>query len=70
MDELQQVIARRVENGAGFGEIRELISGKPPRAWTPTEARPHLTESWFCCAEPTSTQRSILSGDAGPRRAG
>jgi hypothetical protein len=63
MDELQQVIARRVENRAGFGEIRELISGKPPRAWTPAAARPHLTESWFCCAEPTSAQRSILSGD-------
>jgi radical SAM superfamily enzyme YgiQ (UPF0313 family) len=25
-------------------------------SWLPPPLRPHLTESWFCCAEPTSAQ--------------
>ncbi len=29
-------------------------------------ARPRLTESWFCCAEPTAAQRSLAAGPSGP----
>jgi hypothetical protein len=61
MDDLQRVLAARVEDGADFAEIRRLISGKETAPWT--TGRPHLTETWFCCAEPTAAQRSVLAGE-------
>jgi hypothetical protein len=33
----------------------DLVMGEPMPA-VATHDRPHLTESWFCCAEPTSSQ--------------
>jgi hypothetical protein len=60
MDELQRAIARLVEDGGDFADVRRLISGKDTAPWT--TCRPHLTESWFCCAEPTDAQRSLLGG--------
>jgi hypothetical protein len=60
MDELQRAIARLVEDGGDFADVRRLISGKDTPPWT--TCRPHLTESWFCCAEPTDAQRSLLGG--------
>ena len=51
---------------ATFDRIRALadkMSGRPAECSTPTRARrpgrpspPRLTESWFCCAEPTTRQ--------------
>jgi hypothetical protein len=36
------------------------IGAEPPQpavaAWLPGMQRPRLTESWFCCAEPTGAQ--------------
>lgn len=60
MDVLQQEIAALVEGGGDFADVRRLISGIPTAPWT--TGRPHLTETWFCCAEPTSAQRSVLGG--------
>jgi hypothetical protein len=42
--------------------------GLPPVTGTPGpdgQARPHLTEAWFCCAEPTSSQIGRVT-DAAP----
>ncbi|HXY42688.1 MAG TPA: radical SAM protein [Acidimicrobiales bacterium] len=40
------------------------LSASPPAPrvspWLPGPERPRLTESWFCCAEPTSAQRRRL----------
>lgn len=60
MDDLQLEIAALVEDGGDFAAVRLLISGKPTPPWT--TGRPHLTETWFCCAEPTSVQRATLRG--------
>ena len=56
MDDLQRQIATLVEAGGDFADVRGLVSGEPTAPWT--TGRPHLTETWFCCAEPTSVQRS------------
>jgi len=40
------------------------LSASPPAPrvspWLPGPERPRLTESWLCCAEPTSAQRRRL----------
>ncbi len=40
------------------------LAAEPPSSgvpeWLPGERRPHLTESWFCCAEPTGAQLQRL----------
>ena len=59
-DELQREIAALVEGGGDFAAVRRVISGKPTPPWT--TGRPRLTETWFCCAEPTSVQRATLRG--------
>jgi len=70
MDVLQQELAALVERSdAGFREVCAAIGAPAPARWTPAEARPHLTESWFCCAEPTTAQRSRLVGGEGPQDA-
>jgi hypothetical protein len=56
MDDLQRQIASLVEAGGDFADVRGLISGETTDPWT--TGRPQLTETWFCCAEPTSVQRS------------
>ena len=60
MDLLQQHIAALVERGGDFADVRRLISGKATAPWT--TGRPQLTETWFCCAEPTALQRSVVGG--------
>jgi len=79
-DELQQTLARRAEEAAEAGEdpvvtlIRmwrdaEAAAGGDPYAVHPppavTVGRPRLTESWFCCAEPTGVQLSTLGPASG-----
>ena len=61
MDGLQRDIAACVEDGGDFADVCALIGAPVPSPWTPADARPHLTESWFCCAEPTAAQSSRLS---------
>jgi hypothetical protein len=65
MDVLQQRIATIVEDGAGFDEVRALVRDEPVARghWTAACERPHLTESWFCCAEPTTRQHLLVAGD-------
>ena len=64
IDDLQRELATLVEaetaGGATIGQIYDAVRvrcGLPPLAVDGSvEARPRLTESWFCCAEPTSGQ--------------
>ena len=81
MDRLFDAVSRRVEEGTRleedatvtFAAIRALayaaagrapaaIAGVAPRAFVP-----HLTEPWFCCAEPSRVQ---LDQVAAPARSG
>jgi radical SAM superfamily enzyme YgiQ (UPF0313 family) len=65
MDELQLRLAALVEARVGAGDpipvvfdaVREMC-GLAPLGLEPTvgDAVPRLTESWFCCAEPTAVQ--------------
>lgn len=65
IDDLQREIATIVDpdHEGGFGHVCAAIGAPVPQPWTPADERPHLTETWFCCAEPTSTQRSVLLGE-------
>jgi hypothetical protein len=70
MDRLHADVSRRVEEDTHskedarvtFAAIRALAyraAGREPRAVTGKAARafvPHLTEPWFCCAEPSRVQ--------------
>jgi len=65
MDELQLELAALVERDVADGRdpaltydaIRAACGLEPVHApLGASETRPHLTESWFCCAEPTSAQ--------------
>lgn len=58
MDVLQRDVAAVVEDGGDFADVRRMISGRPTAPWT--TGRPHLTETWFCCAEPTAAQRRSI----------
>jgi hypothetical protein len=60
-DALQLEVAALVEDGGDFAAVCAAIGAPEPQPWTPAEVRPHLTESWFCCAEPTAAQRSKLA---------
>jgi hypothetical protein len=71
MDDLQREIAALVEPGpsdrrggeqAEFADVCRVLGAPAPAPWTPADARPHLTETWFCCAEPTAQQRSVVRG--------
>jgi len=61
MDDLHREIAALVEDGGDFAAVRRLVSGASTPPWT--TGRPHLTETWFCCAEPTSAQRLGVVGE-------
>jgi hypothetical protein len=61
LDGLQREIAALVEDGGDFAGVCRALGAPAPEPWTPADARPHLTESWFCCAEPTAQQRSVLA---------
>ncbi len=70
MDRLHQDVARRVEQATQDGEDAAATSaasrarayraaGRPDRPSeraTPRRFVPHLTEPWFCCAEPSRVQ--------------
>lgn len=73
VDELQQQLAALVEAGVGAGDpipvvydaVREAV-GLAPNGVAPTaaDAVPRLTESWFCCAEPTALQLGAAPASA------
>jgi radical SAM superfamily enzyme YgiQ (UPF0313 family) len=68
MDELQAKLASLVEADVATGvepsvtctAIREAC-GLPPSSRVLRAARPHLTETWFCCAEPTDAQLAPMA---------
>ena len=43
-----------------YAQVRELVGAPPVDLSSCTTDRPRLSESWFCCAEPTSSQRETL----------
>ncbi len=62
--ELSAIVERAAAGGEPltqtYAHVREAV-GAPPRPVTPSATpRPHLTESWFCCAEPTEQQLGAL----------
>jgi hypothetical protein len=63
----QRALAAIAESGAGqpalqaLARMWEFVFSEPMPAIT-DRGRPHLTESWFCCAEPTRTQLLSVSG--------
>jgi hypothetical protein len=65
VDALQQQLAVEVEAGADFNRIAAVVcdaggAARRPPADTCAAPRPRLTESWFCCAEPTSAQVQLV----------
>jgi radical SAM superfamily enzyme YgiQ (UPF0313 family) len=79
MDRLHEDVSRRVEEATRAGEdaaltfaaIRALAyraEGREPPAIAPRAALafvPHLTEPWFCCAEPSRMQLDQVEAPAG-----
>jgi radical SAM superfamily enzyme YgiQ (UPF0313 family) len=73
VDELQQQLAALVEARLGAGDaitvvydaVREVV-GLAPLGIAPdaADAVPRLTESWFCCAEPTALQLGSMPASA------
>ena len=74
MEELQKVIAHGVEEASNLAEepwitfqkVKRLaykFAGKEYSPFVPHSSSrdlpPHLTETWFCCAEPTEQQRKL-----------
>ena len=62
---LQQRIAAIVDSDDDpvelYARVRETVAGAPPVDLSHvTTGRPRLTESWFCCAEPTDLQLTRL----------
>ena len=62
IDELQQRIAALVDTDDDpvvvYGRVRAAVGAAPVDLTAVTTGRPRLTESWFCCAEPTDLQRA------------
>ncbi len=64
MDDLQQRLAALIEKRSDAGAddletyalVRAAAGAPPVDLSTATVERPRLTESWFCCAEPTDLQ--------------
>jgi radical SAM superfamily enzyme YgiQ (UPF0313 family) len=64
MDVLQQELAALVEDSVGradpvtrtYASVRDAVGAPPVDLGAVRIDRPRLTESWFCCAEPTDTQ--------------
>ena len=80
VDQLHQEVLALVEAGAARGEERREVfnqvaalvelpmrqaNGRHPRAQVP-----HLTEPWYCCAEPTEEQLAPLYGERIKERSG
>jgi len=84
MDRLHAQVSRCVEAATQavedpavtFAAIRALAhraaGREPPRVERAKEAPfvPHLTEPWFCCAEPSRAQVEQVSAEPGPRTPG
>jgi radical SAM superfamily enzyme YgiQ (UPF0313 family) len=73
VDALQQDVQRAVEDGDNTGESRQATfarvwalaqaaSGvnRPLPKFLPPVAVPHMSEPWYCCAEPTDLQRNAI----------
>ena len=68
MDHLQQELASLVETSVAgddsipetYGRVREAVGLPAVEIGVDDVERPHLTETWFCCAEPTDTQFTQL----------
>lgn len=68
VDDLQRDVAalveREIDAGTSIAEIYGAVraaAGASPIALGPVADPPRLTESWFCCAEPTEAQLAPLS---------
>jgi len=69
MDELQRELASLVECSiergdsvtATYAAVRAAVGAPPVDLAHVVTDRPHLTESWFCCAEPTDTQLKAVA---------
>lgn len=57
--ELYMAVRERVAHAAGRPEAAEIPAAALAGAQRP---RPHLTEPWFCCAEPTDVQVGAVAG--------
>jgi radical SAM superfamily enzyme YgiQ (UPF0313 family) len=75
IDELQARLATVVEERVAAGDPIPVVydavraaCGLAPLGLDPTSADgvPRLTESWFCCAEPTAVQLGTADGVPGP----
>jgi pyruvate-formate lyase-activating enzyme len=69
LDALQLRIAALVDSEDDpvtlYPQVRELVGAPPVDLSQVTTGRPRLTESWFCCAEPTERQlASVLPWSA------
>ncbi|MGH9025840.1 MAG: CUAEP/CCAEP-tail radical SAM (seleno)protein [Acidimicrobiia bacterium] len=63
--ELAALVERRLAEDAPLDDVYASVraaSGAPPVPLPPARAVPRLTESWFCCAEPTQAQLAPLLG--------
>ena len=62
IDALQRTLATLVEDGDDtvelYQRVRKAVGAPPVDVSAVTTGRPRLTESWFCCAEPTELQRA------------
>ena len=69
MDDLQRELASLVESSIERGDaitetyaaVRAAVGARPVALGQVVTDRPHLTESWFCCAEPTDTQLKAVA---------
>ena len=69
IDALQRELAALVEAsverddsiGTTYAMVRASVGPPPVDLASCTTDRPRLTASWFCCAEPTDTQRKAVS---------
>ena len=69
MDDLQRRLASLVESSIERGDaitetyaaVRAAVGVAPVDLGQVVTDRPHLTESWFCCAEPTDTQLKAVA---------
>jgi hypothetical protein len=68
IDDLQLELAALVEARADddelavYADIRAAVGAAPVDLAACTTGRPRLTESWFCCAEPTEIQLRSVAG--------
>jgi radical SAM superfamily enzyme YgiQ (UPF0313 family) len=69
MDDLQRDLAALVEELVGrdtptihvYEHVRNQVGAPAVDLGAVTTDSPRLSESWFCCAEPTALQRSVVS---------